>query len=93
MPQQGITGLVIWVAFFGVMMYLLIFLPQKKRDKKAKELVSSLQVGYKVTTIGGVHGKIVNIKDNELTIETSVEKTQIVFKSWAVKDVEKPIEA
>jgi preprotein translocase subunit YajC len=97
MPQgQGsssIIGLVIWVAFFGAMMYLLIFLPQKKRDKKAKQLLNSMKVGDKVTTIGGVHGKIVNIKDDEVTVETSIEKTQVVFKSWAIKDVEKPIEA
>ena len=56
-------------------------------------MVESLKVGDKVTTIGGVYGKIVNIKDDEVTIETSVEKNKLVFKNWAVKEVDKPIEA
>lgn len=95
MPQgsAGIISLIIWVAFFGLMMYFLVILPQKKRDKKVRELINSLKVGDKVTTIGGVYGKVINIKDDEVTVETSVEKTQIVFKNWAIKEVEKPIEA
>jgi preprotein translocase subunit YajC len=95
MPQgsASIISLIIWVAFFGLMMYFLVILPQKKRDKKARELINSLKVGDKVTTIGGVYGKVINIKDDEVTVETSVEKTQIVFKNWAIKEVEKPIEA
>lgn len=94
-PQgtASIISLVIWIAFFGLMMYFLVILPQKKRDKKARELINSLKVGDKVTTIGGVYGKVINIKDDEVTVETSVEKTQIVFKNWAIKEVEKPIEA
>ena len=98
MNEQVPTGmpllyLVMYIAFFVGVMYLLVFRPQKKREKKAREMVESLKVGDKVTTIGGVYGKIVNIKDDEVTIETSVEKTKLVFKNWAVKEVDKPIEA
>ena len=85
--------IIIYVVFFAALMYFMIFLPQRKRDKKAKELMSSLVVGDNITTIGGVYGKIVNIKDDEVTVETSIEKTQIVFKKWAIKDVHKLIEA
>jgi preprotein translocase subunit YajC len=87
------TTLIIYVVFFGALMYFMIFLPQRRRDKKAKELLGALQVGNMVTTIGGVYGKVVNLKDDEVSIETSVEKTQIVLKKWAIKEVEKPIEA
>lgn len=85
--------MVIYLVVIGGFMYLFIFAPQKKRDKKAKELINSLSVGDKVTTIGGVSGKVINIKDDEVTVETSVMKTNISFKKWAVKDVEKPIES
>lgn len=74
-------------------MYLIIFLPQKRRDKKAKEMLNAMQVGNSVVTIGGVSGKVVNIKDDEITIETGVEKAKINFKKWAVKEVVKPIES
>jgi preprotein translocase subunit YajC len=70
----------------------MIFLPQRKRDKKAKELMSALQVGNMIVSIGGISGKVINLKDDEVTVETSVEKTQVVFKKWAIKEVQKPLE-
>jgi preprotein translocase subunit YajC len=89
----GGVGFVIYIVFIIGIMYLLIFLPQKRRDKKAKEMVNSLKVGDKIVTIGGVSGKIINIKDDEVTIETSVEKTKLILKNWSVKEVDKPLEA
>ena len=82
-----------YLAFFILIMYLMIFLPQKKRDKKAKAMLDALQVGNNVITIGGVAGKVVNIKDDEITVETGVEKAKIDFKKWAIKEVIKPIES
>ncbi len=84
---------ILYIAFFIGIMYLLIFLPQKRRDKKNKEMLNTLTVGSNITTIGGITGKIVNIKDDELTIESGIENTKILIKRWAIKDVEKPIEA
>lgn len=79
------------VLVFGLM-YLMLILPQKKKEKKTRELLNSLQVGWAVTTIGGISGKIVNIKEDEITIESGIEKTKILVKRWAVKDVVKPVE-
>jgi len=86
-------GTILYFVFFIVIMYLIIFLPQKRRDKKTREMLNSIQVGNDIITIGGIVGKVINIKDDEITIETSVEKTQMVFKKWAVKEVVKPVEA
>ena len=96
MPTGQSSSLLItvgYLVFFIGIMYLLIFLPQKKRDKKAKAMLEALQVGYAVVTIGGIAGKVINIKDDEVTIETGVEKTKVNIKKWAVKEVIKPIEA
>lgn len=90
---MGGIGFVIYIVFIIVIMYLLIFLPQKKRDKKAREMINSLRVGDKIITIGGVAGKIINIKDDEVTVETGIEKTKLVLKNWAIKEIDKPIEA
>lgn len=79
------------VLVFGLM-YLMLIRPQKKKEKKTQEMLNALQVGWAVTTIGGIAGKIVNIKDDEITIESGVEKTKILVKRWAIKDVVKPIE-
>lgn len=91
---QGIlVGFVLPMALVFGLMYVMLILPQKKKEKKTKDLLASLQVGWSVTTIGGINGKIVNIKDDEVTIESSVEKTKILVKRWAIKDVIKPAEA
>jgi preprotein translocase subunit YajC len=93
-PQGGsILMTFLPIVLFVVVMYFLIFLPQKKRDKKTKEMLDSMQVGHQVITIGGITGKIVNIKDDEVTIETGVERAKINFKKWAIKEVIKPVEA
>ena len=70
-----------------ISMYLLVFLPQKKRDKKNREMLNSIKEGLDIITIGGVVGKIVNIKNDELTIVSSVEKTQIIVMKWAVREI------
>ena len=89
----GLYGTIAYILFFIVVMYLLIFLPQKRRDKKAKEMVNTIQVGSQIVTIGGITGKVINIKDDELTIESGVERAKINIKKWAVKEVIKPIES
>ncbi len=95
MSEQSTSALITFVApmviLFGLM-YLMILRPQKKKEKKTKELLDSLQVGWSVITIGGICGKIINIKDDEITIESGIEKTKILVKRWSIKDVIKPIE-
>ena len=73
--SQGQTGganmwlvIVLYVAFFGVVGYFLIFRPNKKRRKQEEELRSSIILGDEVTTIGGIVGRVVNIKDDNITI-------------------------
>lgn len=91
--QGNLLFTVGYLAFFLVIMYLLIFLPQRKRDKKAKAMLEALDIGDMIITIGGISGKIINIKDDELTIESGVEKTKVNVKKWAVKEVNRPVES
>jgi preprotein translocase subunit YajC len=70
-------------------LFLLIILPQKRREKKAREMISALEVGDEITTIGGIVGKIVNINEDIITIETSAKKSQLDVKNWSVKDSKK----
>lgn len=83
----GIWGVLLYMGAFFVIIYFLMILPQKKRDKKMKQMLSEMAVGDQVTSIGGIVGTIVNIKDNEVTVETSVEKTKIDFVKSAIKDI------
>ncbi len=90
----GTGGLLFQLLVFIVplgLMYLLLIMPQRKKDKKAKELINSAIVGDMVVTIGGICGKIVNIKDDEITLESSIDRSKITFKKWAIKEVVKPV--
>lgn len=87
------VGLIAYVAVFGAIIYFLMILPQQRRAKKAKMMIESAAVGSDIITIGGICGKVVNLKDDEVVIETSVKKTQIVMCKWAIKEVVKKLEA
>ena len=78
-----------------VLLYFIMIRPQRKRDKLTKEMLAGLLVGDKIITIGGIHGKIVSIKDDTLVIETGsgAEKSTIKISRWAVREVVKPAEA
>ena len=61
---------------------------QKKRDQEAQQMRDSLQVGDEVTTIGGIVGKVVSIKDETFVLETTKEKTHIRFLKAAIRSVD-----
>jgi preprotein translocase subunit YajC len=71
-----------------VVMYFLMIRPQRKKDKKVKEMLAALKVGDRVTTIGGVHGTIMGIKDDTITLGVGAEKTKLVFARWAIREVD-----
>ena len=90
--MQQFLGLLPVIVVF-VVMYLILIVPQRKKEKKTREMLKALEVGNDIITIGGIVGKIVNIKDDEITIETSVEKTQIKLVRQAIREVTKSVEA
>ena len=80
---------IIMLLFLGVIFYFMLIRPQRKRDKEQKEMMSKLTVGDKVTTIGGLVGVIAQIKDDEVTISTSVANTLVTYTKAAIQTVEK----
>jgi preprotein translocase subunit YajC len=89
--MSQILGLIVPLALMFGLMYLLLIRPQKKKEKKLKEQINSMVVGDNVVTIGGLVGRIVNIKDDEITISTSVANTLVTYKKSAINTVIKPI--
>ncbi|MDR0896605.1 MAG: preprotein translocase subunit YajC [Oscillospiraceae bacterium] len=71
-----------------VVMYFMMIRPQRKKDKKVKEMLAALKVGDRVTTIGGVHGTIMGIKDDTITLGVGADKTKLVFARWAIREVD-----
>ena len=80
---SGGTMVVMLVLMLAVM-YFMIIRPEKKKKKEAEELRSSLHKGDKIITIGGIIGKIVEIKDEKIVIETSEDQVRMELQKWAV---------
>ena len=74
--------------FVFVLMYFFMIRPQKKQEQKEAQMRDNLQVGDEVTTIGGVIGRVVSIKDETFTLETSRDRTKIRFVRNAIKSVD-----
>ena len=67
-----------------VVFYFFMIRPESKRKKEAEQLRSSLAVGDRITTIGGIVGVIVNIKEEKIVIETSADQVRMELCKWAV---------
>lgn len=87
---SAITSLVplIMIAILFAVMYFFTIRPQKKQDQEQKKMRDNLAVGDEITTIGGIIGKIVSIKEETVVIETSGECNKIRILRTAVRCVD-----
>ena len=79
-PFSLILMLVAMVAVF----YFMVMRPENKRKKEAEQLRSNIKVGDEVTTIGGIVGTVVNVKDDKFVMETGADQVRIEFQKWAL---------
>ena len=71
-----------------VVMFIITSRSNKKKEKEAADMRDNLMVGDEVTTIGGIIGKVVSIKEETFVLETTKEKTQIRFLKGAIRSVD-----
>ena len=81
--------LIVMLAVF----YFMLIRPENKRKKEAEEMRASVKKGDKVTTIGGIVGTVVDIKENNIVIETSADQVRIEIAKWALSTNETAAEA
>ena len=89
----GGGSLLIMVAIYGaffLVLYLIFFRPQNTKKKKEAEMRKNAQVGDEITTIGGICGRIVAVKDesDSVIIETGSDKSRMRIKRWAIGSVD-----
>ena len=75
--------IVLMVAMFAIMI-----IPQRRRDKKVKDMLSSLKAGDRVRTIGGIYGTISTIKEDTVILLVGPDKVKLVFARGAIAQVE-----
>ena len=89
-PQGGgsmLPSILILVAMVAIF-YFLMYRPQKKQDREQAAMRNALQIGDEITTIGGIIGRVVSVKDETLVLETSKDKTKIRILKSAVRCVD-----
>lgn len=76
--------LVVMVAVF----YFMIIRPQKKQEKETAKMLDGLTPGDTISTVGGIIGVVLKVKDDMVLIETGADRTRIQIAKWAVRKVE-----
>ena len=86
-PTSSWISIGLMVVMFALL-YFFVLRPQKKQEKETANMRNNLVVGDEITTIGGIIGKIVSIKDETLVLETSRDGTKIRILKSAVRNVD-----
>ena len=76
--------IIMLVAMFAIM-YFLMIRPQRKRQKEEEQMRGSVDVGDEITTIGGIVGKVVTVKEQNLIIETGADRNKLQIAKWAIQ--------
>lgn len=97
LTDAGMAGglgstVIMLVAMFAVMYFMLIR-PENKRKKDAEEMRAAVKTGDKITTIGGIVGTVVNVKEDKIVIETGADQVRIELAKWAMSTNETAAEA
>ena len=84
----GMGSTIVMLVVMLVIMYLMLIRPENKRKKEAEEMRSNLRNGDVITTIGGIVGTVVDVKEKKFVIETSADRVRIEFEKWALSSNE-----
>lgn len=85
----GWMGTILWLVIMIGLFYFMLIRPQKKKEKETKAMLEAVKVGDSVTTIGGIVGKILKIKDDKVCIEIGdrTHKHPMTIKREAIATV------
>ena len=83
-PAGGGSMTIIMIVGMIAIFYFMVIRPENKRKKDAENLRSNMKVGDEITTIGGITGKVVNIKEDRFVIETGADQVRIELMKWAL---------
>ena len=80
----GMASTLIMMVLMIAIFYFMLIRPENKRKKEAEQMRSSVKTGDKITTIGGIVGVVVNVKEDKIVLETGADQVRIEFAKWAI---------
>ena len=84
----GMISTIVMLVAMVAIFYFLLIRPQRKKDKKVKDMLAALKTGDRVCTIGGIYGTITSIKDDTIELSVGRDNVKLVFARWAIRNVE-----
>ena len=80
----GMGSTILMLVMMIAVFYFMLIRPENKRKKEAEQMRSAVKKGDKITTIGGIVGTVVDVKENNIVIETSADQVRIELAKWAL---------
>lgn len=84
----SMISMVVMIVVLVAVFYFFLYRPQKKQERETTEMRNSIELGDVISTVGGIIGVVVRIKDDMLLIETGADRTRLQVMRWAVRGVE-----
>ncbi len=88
----GMSGTILMLVLMIAIFYFMLIRPENKRKKEAEAMRNALKVGDKITTIGGIVGKVVDIKEDKFVVESGADQVRIELAKWALSTNETAVE-
>ncbi|MCL2514067.1 MAG: preprotein translocase subunit YajC [Oscillospiraceae bacterium] len=79
------VSMIVMMGAMFVLLYFVMIRPQKKKQKSEQEMRESIQIGDDITTIGGILGRVVTVKEDSLIVETGADRTKLKVARWAIQ--------
>ena len=80
----GLGSTVIMLVLMLAVFYFMLIRPENKRKKEAEQMRSSVKTGDRITTIGGIMGTVVHVKEDRVVLETGADQVRIEIAKWAI---------
>lgn len=87
--QAPLMSTLIWFGMLAAVFYFMLIRPQQNQKKKREQMLASLRKGNRIVTIGGLHGEILDLKDDSMLVNVSdgPEKVVVRMAKWAANEV------
>lgn len=86
--SSGMPSMLLTLVLMLGVFYFMLIRPENKRKKEAEQMRSSVRTGDKITTIGGIVGTVVNVKEDKVVIESGADQVRIEIAKWAISSNE-----
>ena len=87
-PAGGGASSILMIVVMIAIFYFLLIRPENKRKKEAEAMRGAVKKGDKITTIGGIVGVVVDVKEDKIVIESGADQVRIELAKWAISSNE-----